>query len=143
MEKIRVRFTADEDIVSTVIRFGTWSEYSHVDFITSSGKAIGCWPDDGVQYHDRTADRVQFAEIEVNSAARVEEFILAQLGKEYDWSAIFGMFVRRDWNNPDKWFCSELIAAALLYDNIVIAKKESNRITPQDLLESPLVKLVG
>lgn len=38
-----------------------------------------------------------------------------QLGKEYDKSAIFAMampLAGRDWENPDKWFCSELLAYA-------------------------------
>lgn len=44
---------------------------------------------------------------------RSYELVQQQLGKRYDVSAIFAMAVPlagRDWENPDKWFCAELLA---------------------------------
>ena len=32
-----------------------------------------------------------------------------QLGKEYDEWAIGGIALGRDWHDPNKWFCSELM----------------------------------
>ena len=44
-------------------------------------------------------------------AEKVEEaraWLDAQVGKPYDWSALFGIFFRHgDWQRPDAWFCSE------------------------------------
>jgi len=141
MEKIRVRFTAEDDWISRLIRLFTWSEYSHIDFVTQSGKMIGCWPGQGVSFHDKVAGKVQYAEIECYSAANVERFIIDQMGKQYDWGAIFGIvFRRKSWHNIDKWFCSELIAEALLQDGNNIINKHTYRVTPQDIIESPKVK---
>jgi uncharacterized protein YycO len=67
-----------------------------------------------------------------------------QLGKPYDWGAIVGIALHRDWRAPDKWFCSELVAWAceqagtklLRFDNL-------DRVTPGQLALSPLLQLEG
>jgi hypothetical protein len=41
-------------------------------------------------------------------------FLRAQLGKPYDIEAIIAFIARRDWQQTDSWFCSELQAAALV-----------------------------
>lgn len=35
-------------------------------------------------------------------------WLQAQVGKPYDWTALAGIFFRRDWSEDDSWFCSEL-----------------------------------
>lgn len=55
------------------------------------------------------------------------------LGKKYDWSGIGGFITRRDKENPNRWFCSELVAYCLLKAGIVLLNmkcyKQSPRIT--------------
>ena len=41
------------------------------------------------------------------------DFLLSQEGKPYDLTGIFGFVADRNWDEPDSWFCSELVAAAL------------------------------
>jgi hypothetical protein len=41
------------------------------------------------------------------------QWALTQAGKPYDFSAICGIAFDRDWRGSRRWFCSELIAAAL------------------------------
>jgi hypothetical protein len=40
-------------------------------------------------------------------------FLNAQLGKPYDYAAIFGMAFGRDWHRDGSWFCSELAGVGL------------------------------
>lgn len=32
----------------------------------------------------------------------------SQIHKRYDWTALIGFLFRRNWQEPDAWFCSEL-----------------------------------
>ncbi|HYT41353.1 MAG TPA: hypothetical protein VEP90_03310, partial [Methylomirabilota bacterium] len=42
------------------------------------------------------------------------KFLYEQIGKPYDYKAAFGGFIfNSEWRNPNKWFCSELVAAGL------------------------------
>lgn len=59
-------------------------------------------------------------------------FALAQIGKPYDWTAIAGVLMRRDWHEEDSWYCSELGAATVESWIPVFAK--FNRVTPERLL---------
>lgn len=56
-----------------------------------------------------------------------------QIGKEYDYSGLIGFAIQRDWQEPSKWFCSELIAEALLKAGTIHPKIKASRITPRDL----------
>jgi hypothetical protein len=33
----------------------------------------------------------------------------SQVGKGYDWGYLFGWLLRRNWQDPEKWVCHELI----------------------------------
>ncbi len=66
-------------------------------------------------------------------------FLRSQIGKPYDTSAIWSFYSKRDgrdWQEPDSWFCSELISAALAeYGVFPQHMAESfSRVTPRDLM---------
>lgn len=59
------------------------------------------------------------------------EFLMSQLGKPYDYEAIWGFLLNRDWREPDSWICSELQARALEVAGIVpCLYLACNKITP-------------
>ncbi len=65
------------------------------------------------------------------------EFLHQQLGKPYDYKAAFGGFIfNSNWRNPDKWFCSELVAAGLEYCYYFKYQlfADANKIDPSALL---------
>jgi len=142
---MRLLFTHSPGIAGTAVKTFTWSQYSHVD-IVDGDVVIGAKFLKGVHTYplDRRiaeSSKHVFAVIpEVDSAAAID-FACNQIGKPYDIWAIFGFVARRDWSSDDKWFCSELAAAAALVQNVHVLNKSVSRITPQDLLESPLVLL--
>lgn len=56
-----------------------------------------------------------------------------QVGAPYDFGGLVTFHVNRNWEKPDKWFCSELVAEALIKAGIIHQKVRSHRITPRDL----------
>ena len=56
---------------------------------------------------------------------------LQQIGKPYDWRALFGFLFHRDWTEPDSWFCSELVAWSAQQGGARWFRSDAlNRITP-------------
>jgi hypothetical protein len=145
---IKIRFVTEDSLVSKLIRIQTWCDYSHVEFVLDDGTTLGAHQD-GVKI--RPIDYAKFTKIaEFVIPMTVEEkFIImsyaqAQLGKAYDDSAIAGIVLHRDWRNTDKWFCSELVAAAFETAVPLIRVPGSiNRIVPRDLLLSLRLRAEG
>lgn len=139
---IKLLFSTNNGIGARLIRLGTWSKYSHCDVFTEDGSIIGAVPFKGVIEYDpsiRLKNQYEICVIENVDAAKVIEGVKQQLGKSYDWTGVMSLSIHRDWHSPDKWFCSELLAWAVERAGTPVINKYSNRVTPQDLLESPLV----
>jgi hypothetical protein len=60
-------------------------------------------------------------------------FLEGEVGKEYDLSAIIALPFRKSWQRGDKWFCSELVAEALIRAGHKEFRIPSSRVTPRDL----------
>jgi hypothetical protein len=147
MAEIRLQFSSQADLSSEVIRLFGHSPFSHVDAILSGGSLLGARDEEnmgvpaGVRI--RPAGYAKFAITKVvilpttpECAAAFYAFLQSQLGKPYDETAILAFVIDRDWRNPDSWFCSEIIAAALehaKYFSFCLAAP-NNKITPPDLL---------
>ena len=128
-------------IGSALLRLATWSQWSHVA-IHDEGIGVvfdttfahgGCraWPE--ADFRLRYPDREE-RELVVDNPPAARAWLLNQLGKPYDWSAIAGFVFRRDdWNKPDAWFCSEHFAA--FFNEFVrpAFKVSLWRVTPRDV----------
>ena len=64
-------------------------------------------------------------------------WLLSKVGCGYDWSGIGGFVTRRDWEDPDKYFCSELAADALLVRDIRLQWLPSYKLSPTFMCASP------
>lgn len=139
---MRVVLTNGESWHGAFIRWYTWSWAAHAGIRLSNGYIIDATPSRGVSHH-RTISGSKVKEYDVLGLTpeiekRVFKFLQDQLGKPYDWSAIGGMAVRRDWHDPNKWFCSELVAAAFEAACYPLLHAEGmDRVTPRDLMMSP------
>ena len=59
----------------------------------------------------------------------------SQIGKPYDGEAILAFVAGRNWQDPEAWFCSELVAAGLEDSSIVLPlAAPTAKITPADLI---------
>lgn len=134
-------------MASVGIRALTWSSFSHVEAVdypfATGHEVFGASLKHGVSYvplEERVRQssllgvyRIQCTD---EQRARFWIFLWRQQGKGYDWSALVGIPMRRNFQQDDRWFCAELIAAACEYADIQMVNKQLWRVTPQNLIES-------
>lgn len=67
------------------------------------------------------------AEIDVPLPSETTALLWAQdqIGKPYDWTAIFGIALLRDWQEDDAWYCSEYGIAACLQGGMELAGRRA------------------
>ena len=135
-------FSRRPTIPSWAIRAVTWSRWSHVAAVIGN-EAFEARAATGVRritYADAIGGvgSYEAARVRCNDTA-ARAFLRDQIGKPYDWTATIGVWMHRDWQEPDSWFCSELVAAAALAGGVLIVRKPTNRITPEDIYTSPAV----
>jgi len=137
---VTLQFSCSRSIAASAIRFGTWSWCSHVDLVLPDGSLLGAIPG-GVQIHRlEEPARVERFRVAADEGAVVAA-MQSQLGRPYDWDGILGWTFRRDWQEEDSWFCSELVAWAFQQAGNPLLRAECvHRITPRDLLLSPLLQ---
>jgi uncharacterized protein YycO len=114
---MRLLLTAKKNIGSLAIRLFTWSKWSHISVLISDSYAIEASPFGGVKVSsviDVLKDTTAHVYIDVpcSDPDKVITILKSQLGKPYDWGAVFSFWFRRNWQDDDKWFCSELPAWA-------------------------------
>ena len=136
---MRLLFLRRSTPACVAIRLATWSRWSHVAAVFGS-TAFEATAKHGVRrtnVYDVLAGATDHAW--ANVPCRTEpalRFLELQLGKPYDWTAILGILTRRDWQEDDSWFCSELVAATALAAGAPLIHKPQNRVTPEDVWSS-------
>lgn len=137
---ITLQFSSKGTIGSKVIQWITWSDYSHVDFVLPEGRLLGA-RGDGVKIREDYGNYERVKRVQADAPDSVIHRALSQLHTPYDYAALLGLTFRRDWENPHAWFCSELVAWAFEEEGHPLLREiPSSRITPRDLLLSPLIK---
>ena len=150
-----LQFITSDSFVSRAIRAVTWSQFSHVDLVVPSAiyyPSNGAMPDmllgaqaDGVKLRPRnyckmTKCALVYANVTIEQSRTIYDFAMAQIGKPYDYTALMGNLLHRDWQEDDSWFCSELVAAAFAHAGVPLLRGNHSRITPGMLLQSPLLE---
>lgn len=149
-----LRFSGSSNFAAMAVKLYTWSWCSHVETIidTDDNRKVlyGALPTTGVNYRpieSTVGDRVEDYEIKISQVKKhiYIQKILSQRGKPYDFTALAGMVLHRDWAaNGDSWFCSELVAWAFSETGCPLLRVEhKNRVTPEHLLMSPFLKRVA
>ncbi len=61
-------------------------------------------------------------------------FAIEQIGKKYDWTALAGLvFQKRKWEDPDRWFCSELAEAIRVSAGRRVFRSDLSSVLPRDI----------
>lgn len=149
---IRLRFVYCDDVVSEGI---SWFEddfwATHVETVMPDGTLLGAHLSGGVRarttgYDRSNLKREEFVDLEVTQeqADKYHAFMLSQVGKPYDVEAIAGIVLRKNWRDPSRWICSELVAAGFCEcgrfpDHLAV---QMQHITPRDvcLIVSSMVR---
>ena len=114
--KVQLIFSSNLNPFGFLIRLLTLSRWSHVDVIIH-GQAVGANFWKGViemPLKERKAKSDSWAiyemdVIDFDTVDNVHRTVLSQLGKKYDYLGIFGYLARSDWQDTNRWFCSELV----------------------------------
>jgi len=135
---------------SWVIRFRTWSNVTHVALVDlETMRTCEAWRgsvqmvDSPMELHT-PGTRILLYELKDGLSELQEQdlwgFLEEQEGKPYDWGAILGFGLRQEKEDPSKWFCSELAAAA--YESVgvpLLERVPRYKIYPELLTYSTLL----
>lgn len=134
---MRLLFCTSKKPGSLLIRAFTWSSWSHVALVDGDEVIEAVWPRVRVAPLQLVLTRhsaYAFVDLPARSADRIVKAARAQVGKPYDWTALVGMVVRRDWQEGDSWFCSELVAWSLAQGGSPLFRPDvMHRVTPEHL----------
>lgn len=143
MPLLTLRLSTNNGPFARGIRLKTSSEYSHVDFVLPDGLFLGALPMPGVCIHKHEQPKEAFFGLELTEEqiTQVLAFAKSQVGKLYDYSGIIGFAAHRDWQEDDRWFCSELVAASI-QKIVPIFDEAAYFISPGDIATHPkLIRL--
>jgi hypothetical protein len=170
MAELLVQYSTSTAFASGIIRRLTHSRWSHVDLILEGEGLLGVSGEGGyvsgagVKYNDPGGVIIRpfnawpylatpkIAKLQVSEQAVRDTigFARSQLGKPFDGGALWGFLqdpttasMSRNWREPEKWYCSELIVRAAEIGgcfpyHLVITK---DRVSPGDslLIFNPLM----
>ena len=148
MAQLQLLFTTTRWPASWLIRTGTWSAWSHVALVDGD-QVIESVMGHGVRRVPlysaiRRASRHALVSLSARNPALIIAAAGEQLGKPYDYSAILGLGLHRDWQEDDAWFCSELVAWAFQQAGEPLFRAEClRRVTPQHLYMLPALPEVA
>jgi hypothetical protein len=106
-----------------VIRWWTKSRYSHVEVVVGGiAYSADAWSGEvrSTLVSTFNKDNWDIVEVELD---KTTEWLRNQIGEGYDWLGIFG-FAWFGVQNENRWYCSELAAAALGIDTRPISPGE-------------------
>jgi uncharacterized protein YycO len=121
---------------SVLLRAAMWSSWSHCGIITPQFTVIEACSAHGVIERPLEQflplwSRYSVKTIALPNDAAAIGFARSQLGKPYDWAGAAGIAVRRQWDDPASWFCSELLEAAAAFGGRQRFVHNAWRVTPQ------------
>ena len=138
---MRVLLCASNQIGSHIIRAATWSRWSHAAIIDGDEIIEAVWPRvrvsplaDALVSHPRWV----IIDIPVADEALAIAAARSQVGKPYDLWGVLGLGIKRNWQDDEAWWCSELIPWAAKQAGTDLFRPDAlRRITPEHLWMLP------
>jgi uncharacterized protein YycO len=135
---VRVLLATSNAPGALLIRAVTWSSWSHAALLIDDNHVVeATWPRVRVTpIADVIAKHTDHVIIDLpckdpDAAIRAA---LSQVGKPYDWTALAGILVHRDWQQDDMWYCAELVAWCAAQGGTAWFRREDvHRVTQEHL----------
>lgn len=135
---LRVALFSGGDPIAKVVRWQTRSPYSHAAFLLPCGtRVIESYPGVGVRIRHLSRedwDHIDLYEVEkltLDLSRQVLAFCERERGKGYDWRSVLRFVSRTSAKENGRWFCSELVFAALQHVRIdLLARIEAHNVSP-------------
>ena len=123
-------------LFARLIRLVTWGPYSHCELVfTESISYSSSIEDGGTRFKDIQfqADHWDFVGVPAECRENVARaFCIAEKGSAYDFPGVFRFLVPIIGQSPERWFCSEVVCAALqaggLFPGVKPWKVSPNRL---------------
>lgn len=133
-----------EGLLSWVIRMQTRGQYSHAALLTDDGRVIESWPGEGVRVRMISDWRgIDAFSVDRMSPMRWQwaiDYVMREVGCKYDWRNVCRFISRREAAHNERWFCSELVFAALADVGVTLLRGIAPcAVSPQMLSLSPLL----
>lgn len=132
---MRLWFCQSNTLVGWLIRAVTFCRWNHVAieidgliYEASLFSGVRCIPAEGFT---ELWSKAISCDVAVTNPAKAAWFLNQQIGKPYDLWALVPL--RRNWQHPHKWFCSELAAKALTMAGQKSFHMDQHRVWPRDL----------
>jgi uncharacterized protein YycO len=135
---LRVALFSGGDPIAWVVRWQSRAKYSHAAFLLPCGqRVIESYPGAGVRI--RHLSRKDWANIDLfevegltlDLSRQVLAFCERERGKPYDWRSVLRFVSRTPARENGKWFCSELVFAALGHVGLdLLARIEAHNVSP-------------
>lgn len=144
LDRCRVLLFRGRGAISTVVRWQTRSVYSHAALLLPDGRILESWQGSGVRIRELSdwsgIDRFRVAGITASQWGRAISFAEDQVGSGYDYISVLRFVSRRNAPENGRWFCSELVAAALQVAGVqLLARVDPAEVSPAMLSWSPLL----
>lgn len=145
MTTLQVAIFRGIGMISALIRWQTRSPYSHAAVMFDDGEIIESWPGKGVQLLPalkRGTDGIEFFDVPVSTGQKqaITTWLLAQLGRKYDYVGVLRFVSRRKATDGPRWFCSELVFEAFRQAGVdLLARTQAWEVSPGLLARSPLL----
>lgn len=144
---MKVIFTSSNLPFALAIRLFTGCKWHHCgviyndDFVIES-RAVGGVKAVKLDDFKNRGDYV-IVDFECENELKATRFLYSQIGKSYDWSGAFAYPFRGDWQDKEKWYCSELVAKALEIGGCKLFRDDVRSITPRDLYISRVGNIIN
>lgn len=117
-DNVTVVFASNNKPASLLIKLFTLSHWSHVAILDDEGYIFDSTLLSGVRRIHFDEWKTHYKELDftifpVKDRKKAFEWLSAQVGKGYDALGIFSFILRKNYEDKDKWFCSEYVARAL------------------------------
>jgi hypothetical protein len=134
---VKVHFLKSHTVSGWLIRLFTFSQWNHTA-IEIDGQVYEARGLTGVARSSAKGylrGWAKFATVEVDAPwpGLAVKFLDAQVGKGYDFGAVIALPFREPWQSKSRWFCSEIVAAALVAARCTKMRIQAHRVTPRDL----------
>lgn len=139
-----INFYRPSSTIDKLICFFSRGGYCHCN-ITVNGDTYEAAPFGKVRQFqlEPSISRIESFTIELTTEQELAliSFLFCQLGKGYDYFSIFGFILyQNDRPKYGRWFCSELVFAALRKVGVPLLKRiEPFKVSPVILSTSPLI----
>jgi len=141
----------NESFLGKIIRFFTRGKYSHAAVRLDSGEIYEAVTKEGVRklmgikyIEGKNKIDVYTLNVPLNkiNELNMRDFLDKQIGKKYDYWMVLGFVIkstRQGRKSRNRWYCSELCAAALEKAGIQLLITQPWKISPEMISYSPMI----